>query len=66
MDGDTRVSAPSPDGDGLGEVEMCGQVVWPQRETPGGLRRLVAQEGVRPSVQVLRGTHVEVQEPGEG
>ena len=41
-DGDTRVSAPSPDGDGLGEVEMCGRVVWPQRETPGGLRRLVA------------------------
>ena len=41
-DSDTRVSAPSPDGDGLGEVEMCGQVVWPQRETPGGIRRLVA------------------------
>jgi predicted small lipoprotein YifL len=41
-DSDTRVSAPSPDGDGLGEVEMCGQVVWPQRETPGGVRRLVA------------------------
>ena len=40
-DGDTRVSAPSPDGDGLGEVEMCGQVVWPQRETAGGIRRLV-------------------------
>lgn len=41
-DSDTRVSAPSPDGDGLGEVEMCGQVVWPQRETAGGIRRLVA------------------------
>ena len=41
-DRDTRVSAPSPDGDGLGEVEMCGQVVWPQRETPGGISRLVA------------------------
>ena len=40
--GDVRVSPPSPDGDGLGEVEMCGRVVWPQRETPGGLRRLVA------------------------
>lgn len=40
--GDVRVSPPSPDGDGIGEVEMCGQVVWPQRETPGGLRRLVA------------------------
>lgn len=40
-DSDTRVSTPSPDGDGLGEVEMCGQVVWPQRETPGGIRRLV-------------------------
>lgn len=40
--GDVRVSAPSADGDGIGEVEMCGRVVWPQRETPGGLRRLVA------------------------
>lgn len=40
--GDVRVSPPSPEGDGIGEVEMCGRVVWPQRETPGGLRRLVA------------------------
>lgn len=40
--GDVRVSPPSPDGDGIGEVEMCGRVVWPQRETPGGVRRLVA------------------------
>jgi hypothetical protein len=40
---DNRVSAPSPDGDGMGELEMCGRVVWPQRETSGGLRRLVAE-----------------------
>ncbi|WP_374458267.1 hypothetical protein [Nocardioides sp.] len=40
---DNRVSPPSPDGDGMGELEMCGRVVWPQRETSGGLRRLVAQ-----------------------
>ncbi|NPD05409.1 hypothetical protein HN031_12010 [Nocardioides sp. zg-1308] len=39
--GDTTVSAPSPDGDGMGEVEMCGRVVWPQPATPGGVRRLV-------------------------
>ncbi|CUR60958.1 exported hypothetical protein [metagenome] len=39
---DNEVSAPSPDGDGLGELEMCGRVVWPQPETSGGLRRLVA------------------------
>ena len=39
---DNTVSAPSADGDGLGELEMCGRVVWPQRETTGGLRRLVA------------------------
>ena len=39
---DNTVSPPSPDGDGLGELEMCGRVVWPQRETSGGLRRLVA------------------------
>jgi len=39
---DNEVSAPSADGDGLGELEMCGTVVWPQPETSGGLRRLVA------------------------
>lgn len=39
---DETVSPPSPDGDGLGELEMCGRVVWPQPETTGGLRRLVA------------------------
>ncbi|KQV65023.1 hypothetical protein ASC64_15130 [Nocardioides sp. Root122] len=39
---DNEVDAPSPDGDGLGELEMCGRVVWPQPETSGGLRRLVA------------------------
>ena len=27
--GDFDVSAPSADGDGMGEVEMCGRVVWP-------------------------------------
>lgn len=39
---DTTVHEASPDGDGLGELEMCGRVVWPQPETEGGLRRLVA------------------------
>ncbi|GAA1925669.1 hypothetical protein [Nocardioides hwasunensis] len=28
-DGETEVSPPSADGDGMGEVEMCGRVVWP-------------------------------------
>ena len=28
-DADVEVSAPSADGDGIGEVEMCGTVVWP-------------------------------------
>jgi len=27
--GDVRVSPPPPDGAGVGEVEMCGRVVWP-------------------------------------
>jgi hypothetical protein len=38
-DGETEVSAPSADGDGMGEVEMCGAVVWPGAS--GGTRRLV-------------------------
>ena len=41
-DGETTVSPPSADGDGMGEVELCGQVVWPVGETTGGTARLVA------------------------
>ena len=33
-DGETEVSAPSADGDGMGEVEMCGRVVWPWASPP--------------------------------
>ena len=40
-DGETRVSPPSADGDGIGLVEMCGQEVWPLGGTAGGSRRLV-------------------------
>jgi hypothetical protein len=40
-DGETTVSPPTPDGDGMGEVEMCGPVVWPILGTPGGTNRLV-------------------------
>lgn len=40
-DGETKVSPPSTDGDGMGEVEMCGRVVWPLGGTAGGTRRLV-------------------------
>ena len=40
-DGETTVSEPSADGDGMGEVEMCGQVVWPGAGTTGATRRLV-------------------------
>jgi hypothetical protein len=40
-DGETKVSPPSADGDGMGEVEMCGGVVWPVDDTAGGTRRLV-------------------------
>jgi hypothetical protein len=39
--GDFEVAAPSPDGEGMGEVEMCGRVVWPLGGTAGGTRRLV-------------------------
>lgn len=40
-DGETEVSTPSADGEGMGEVEMCGSVVWPIDQTAGGSRRLV-------------------------
>jgi hypothetical protein len=39
-DGETEVSPPSPDGDGVGLVEMCGREVWPLGGTAGGTRRL--------------------------
>ncbi len=39
-DEETEVSAPSADGDGVGEVEMCGQVTWPADDTGGGTERL--------------------------
>jgi hypothetical protein len=39
--GDFRVGEPSADGAGVGEVEMCGRVVWPAADTDGGTRRLV-------------------------
>lgn len=39
-DGETEVYAPSADGDGMGEVEMCGRVVWPATGA-GPTRRLV-------------------------
>jgi hypothetical protein len=41
-DGETEVSPPSQDGDGMGEVDMCGTVVWPVLDTPGGTTRLLA------------------------
>ncbi len=42
-DGETKVSPPSPDGDGMGEVQICGRVVWPHSRTDdvGDTRRLV-------------------------
>src|SRR6476469_6138936 len=40
-DGDSEVSPPSADGEGMGVVEMCGQEVWPLGDTAGGARRLV-------------------------
>ena len=40
-DGETTVSPPSADGEGMGVVEMCGQEVWPLGDTAGGSRRLV-------------------------
>ncbi len=40
-DGETEVSPPSPDGDGMGVVEMCGREVWPLGGSAGGTRRLV-------------------------
>ena len=40
-DGETKVSPPSADGDGIGLVEMCDQEVWPLADTAGGSRRLV-------------------------
>lgn len=40
--GDYDVSEPSADGDGMGQVEMCGRVVWPAADTSGGpVARLV-------------------------
>ena len=35
------MAEPSADGDGIGDVEMCGRVVWPIDGTAGGTRRLV-------------------------
>ncbi|GAA5115569.1 hypothetical protein GCM10023339_22920 [Alloalcanivorax gelatiniphagus] len=42
-DGETTVSEPSADGDGMGEVEVCGRIVWPHSRTTdvGETRRLV-------------------------
>jgi hypothetical protein len=40
-DGETKVSPPAPDGEGMGEVAMCGSEVWPIDGTAGGTRRLV-------------------------
>jgi hypothetical protein len=42
-DGETTVDPPSADGDGIGEVEVCGQVVWPHARDsePGPTARLV-------------------------
>ncbi|MCW2737571.1 hypothetical protein [Nocardioides sp.] len=42
-DGETRVSTPSADGEGVGEVEICGTVAWPRDGTAGGVRRLVTR-----------------------
>ncbi len=42
-DGETRVSTPSSDGEGIGEVEMCGTVVWPIDGTAGGTSRLLTR-----------------------
>lgn len=39
--GDFEVSEPSADAAGMGEVEMCGAVVWPIVGTAGGTNRLV-------------------------
>lgn len=39
--GDFEVVGPSADGEGIGEVEMCGGLVWPFGDTPGGTNRLV-------------------------
>lgn len=38
--GDFEVEEPSGDGEGVGELEMCGRVVWPIGGTAGGTRRL--------------------------
>ena len=43
--GDFDVSAPSPDGDGMGEVEMCGRVVWPAADARGTARLVTSAEG---------------------
>jgi hypothetical protein len=40
-DGDTTLSPPSADDEGMGEVAMCGRAVWPLDGTAGGTRRLV-------------------------
>ena len=40
-DGDTTLSPPSADGEGMGEIAMCGREVWPLDGTAGGTRRLV-------------------------
>jgi hypothetical protein len=40
-DGETEVSPPSPDGEGMGVVELCGREVWPLAGTTGGTQRLV-------------------------
>ena len=50
-DGEIEVSPPATAGDGMGEVEMCGAVVWPIGGTAGGTRRLVDR---RPRSRVVR------------
>jgi hypothetical protein len=40
-DGETTVTPPSADAEGMGEVEMCGRVVWPVDGSTRDTRRLV-------------------------
>ncbi len=39
--GDHEVTPPSADAEGMGDVEMCGRVVWPLGDPAGGTQRLV-------------------------
>jgi hypothetical protein len=43
--GDFEVTGPSADGDGMGEVEMCGRVVWPASGAEGTARLVTSAEG---------------------